>query len=440
MISPRIPPVALLLCLAIFTGSARAQTTQNDETALREKAVALLESVGGQLGTLQSAENRARLGANIADSLWTHNEKLARSILLQVEADIRAELQKWEPQTGRDASLPVFLKLRADTVERIAKRDPEAALAFLKGTELESDKLPKFIALNFDGLEIRLAQKVAADNPEAAVSLGREALNRGFHYDFLALLRRLNKKHKQSAQVLHREVIKKLQSSDLITDWNARYFARNLARSFQPPAADPAIYRELMSTLVTTALKNGCAEKLTDNEEFRRDFCYWLGPDVPLLERFDSRAAQLKHLRSTGQVSYEVPTALQQLSDLLEDGTTDEILAAASEYPEHADVAYSKLIERALQVDNFERARAIVTTHIADPEKRKFMLAHVEIYEKRAARNQPSLAEIEEKLSAITQPLQRIEFLLMSAHQLGAGDQKAALKLLDRASDLIDLL
>lgn len=106
MISPRILPLAVLLSLAILTGSARAQTTQNDETAaLRQKVFALLESVGGQIGTLQSAENRARLGANVADSLWTHDEKLARSILLQVEADIRTELEKWQPQTGKDATL-----------------------------------------------------------------------------------------------------------------------------------------------------------------------------------------------------------------------------------------------------------------------------------------------------------------------------------------------
>lgn len=57
MISSRILPLAVFLSIAIFNVSARAQNTKNDEAAaaLREKAYALLESVAGQLGTLQSA-------------------------------------------------------------------------------------------------------------------------------------------------------------------------------------------------------------------------------------------------------------------------------------------------------------------------------------------------------------------------------------------------
>ena len=63
------------------------------DAAVRKKAVELLESLASQIGTLQSAENRARIGANIAASLWTHDEKRARELLVSVEADINAGLQ-----------------------------------------------------------------------------------------------------------------------------------------------------------------------------------------------------------------------------------------------------------------------------------------------------------------------------------------------------------
>jgi hypothetical protein len=440
MISPRILPLTMLFILAIFTGSTRAQTTKTDENAaLREKAFALLESVGGQLGTLQSAENRARLGANIADSLWPHNEKLARSILFQVEADIRTELQKWQPKTGNDRTLLVFLKLRADTVERIAKRDAEAALAFLKGTELKSEDLPKYTSQHFEGLETRLALRIAAVSPDAALKLSREVLAQGFHYDLLTLLRRLNRKHRESAQELYRDMVSKLQNANLITNGNARYFARSLAYSFQPPAADAAVYRELISMFVTTALKNGCGDKIAD-EDFRGNYCRWLGSEMPSLERFDSRAARLRHwAQNNGQDVFEESVVLQELSDLLDEGTTDEILAAASKYPARAEMIYRRLIDRARQAGDLDQARKITSTYITDPETRKSILARLENHEKTVASN-PTLAEIEEQLNTIQQPQQRIEYLFMSAHRLGASDQKAALKLLDRAGNLIDTL
>ena len=92
---------------------------QTKDAALREKAFALLESAAGQLNTLQSPENRARLGANIADSLWEHDEKRARTLFALAQEDIKAGLNR---EVGNDPNelhtLRVFMKLRVDTVER----------------------------------------------------------------------------------------------------------------------------------------------------------------------------------------------------------------------------------------------------------------------------------------------------------------------------------
>lgn len=441
MITRRILPLAMLLSLSIFTSFAHAQTTQSDETAaLRDKAFELLESVAGQIGTLQSAENRARLGANIADSLWTHDEKRARSVLLQVEADIRAELQKWQPESGKDHTLAVLMKLRADTVERIAKHDAEAALAFLKGTELTSDQLPKSAYQNMESIEMRLAQKVAADKPEAAVRLGRETLERGFHYELIALVRRLNRKHKEAADTLYREIIRKLQRTDIITDWNARYFAGNLVRSFTPPAANEASFRELIGVFVSTALKNGCGDKLAQ-EDARSAYCSWVASEVPQMEKFDSRAARLRPwIPDSEPDSSAQAAALQELGDLLDDGTTEEILAAAAKHPEYAEPVYWQLIDRARLVGDFDQARKIANTYITDPERRRNLLAQLDHAEKKLERKALSLAEIEEKLNAIPQLMYRVWFLMTEVNQFGANDRKLALKLLDQASDLIDTM
>src|ERR1051326_4290322 len=95
MTQSRLSALGLILAAFLCLQTAHAQQTtspENDQaaakTALRDKAFALLESLSDQLSILQSAENRARIGSNIADSIWHHDEKRARALFANVEEDI----------------------------------------------------------------------------------------------------------------------------------------------------------------------------------------------------------------------------------------------------------------------------------------------------------------------------------------------------------------
>src|ERR1041385_108014 len=143
--------------------------SQSADKALRDKAFALLESLAGQIPTLQSSENRARLGSNIAASLCDHDEKLARSLLNGVEEEIRTALQNVGQEEWADIrTRTVFLQLRVDTVERIAKHDPELGLAFLKATEPSVYPAARYpMTQDERALEVRLAKAVASQNPHS---------------------------------------------------------------------------------------------------------------------------------------------------------------------------------------------------------------------------------------------------------------------------------
>src|SRR5262249_10229470 len=133
--------IAVTLC-PVFAGAQQNNSKPKDEAqaALRNKAYELLESLAGQLGTMQSTENRARIGSNIAWSLWSHNEARAREVLASVQQDINAGLQVTESEDQEDVhSLLVFMRLRNETVERIAQRDPELAYEFFKATAFSPD-------------------------------------------------------------------------------------------------------------------------------------------------------------------------------------------------------------------------------------------------------------------------------------------------------------
>ncbi|HSD47135.1 MAG TPA: hypothetical protein VLB87_10935, partial [Pyrinomonadaceae bacterium] len=145
---PRSIFLALLLaCVLCFqpaygqqSSSSNAVTEAAEKAQLRDKAFKLLESLAGEIGSLQSAENRARIGSNIAGSLWPRDEERARALFASVAEDIKLGLQRQENDPNPDHTFDVFMKLRDDTAERIAQRDPELALSFVQRTEPVSDK------------------------------------------------------------------------------------------------------------------------------------------------------------------------------------------------------------------------------------------------------------------------------------------------------------
>jgi hypothetical protein len=118
---------------------------------------------------------------------------------------------------------------------RIAKHDGESALAFFRATELPvdpADSSDNPWRLGERAFELRLANNIAASNPEIALNLARRSLARGFSPDVIPLLRQLNRKHKEQALVLYDEIVTKLKRVNLSTDDMAFDFTASLARSF----------------------------------------------------------------------------------------------------------------------------------------------------------------------------------------------------------------
>lgn len=440
----RLLLVPILLC----GGVAQAQQNESisaDEraadAAVQKKAVELLESLASQIGTLQSAENRARVGANIAASLWTHNEKRARELLISVGADINAGLQNAdEDQQTAVQTRMVFLKLRMDTIERIAKHDADLALEFLKATEPAPSNLKSHEIDELErNLEIRLASQIAAENPEMALKLGRKSLSRGFSHDLLSLLRKLQRKDRETALTLYKEIVSKLTSVGLGRHSPAFYLAQSLARSFKPPVVDDATFRELIKLFITTAFEHRCDKAGQDSDN--RYFCANLGSLLPEMEKIDpSRAAELKRwARPASESAYDAE-AYEQVQETIQNGTVDELLAVAQKHPQMAEWIYWHAISKAEALGDIDRARKIATDHITDSQSRQRVLDRLDRAQAWRSMTAEKLAEAQAFLITIPHVRQRIEFLVYLANQVGTKDRKAALKLLDQASEMVDTM
>jgi hypothetical protein len=434
--------------MVVCFGFACAQTNPSqaeDKTQARVRAFELLESVANEIGTLQSAENRARLGSNVAGSLWSHDEKRARSLLVAVQNDINAGLQNPDDADERGAQTRVvFLHLRADTIDRISKYDADLAFDFFKATEPpQTDKeLPYQFAEMERQLELHLANQMAAQSPQLSLKIARKMLAGGFSDELLSVLRQLNRKHKEEALVLYKAIVAKLRDTDFADYQGGFWFALQLAHSFKPPSVDAAAYRELMNVFIDSAVAKGCDKKSRQDENSW--MCQQIGSLLPEMESVEpSRATKLKQWapdeNSESQWPSEAYAEFQaELNDLSEDATVDQILALIPKYPQMTQQIYLAAIEQAMRQGDLERARKIVTDYETESEARQYILSQIDNVEKRTKLNEKNLAEIQQRLAEIPGAYERAIFLMNFASQMGATDRKTALKLLDQAREIID--
>ena len=439
-----------ILLSATITGLTHAQEKtksapdKEEVAALREKALKLLDTVAGQLNTLQSVENRARMGANVVDSLWKHDEERARSLLRVVQEDIKTELQKRDKESRYDVRFNVFLKLRTDTIERIAKYDGQAAYDFLKVTEpVFENQEPYDFRENEQKLELQLARQIAANNPDVALKLGRQSLRQSLNSDVLEVLGRLNRKHKEQAQILYKEIVEKLPDADFVDAWNVREFTMTLVQTYEPPDVDESTYRQLIGLLVNTALERGCTKKPSGNEEEDEgaDFCQWAAAVLFKAEKYDSRISRIKHW-STGEVeSWRFTNVFEEAQELLQERAYDQVDALARKFPQLLPGIYEQAIYQSMMAGDFDEARKMVDRiPNDDSERRKVLLANVERFRETVTISDEVLAQIQSRVEEISDNRTRVLYLLATGGELARMDSKASLKFVDQAGELINTM
>lgn len=436
----------LILIAAAFCphyASAQQTTSKADaeaEAALREKAYALLETLAGQLGTMQSPENRARMGSNIAGLLWTHNETRARELIATVQQDINAGLQVPADTEDREENetLAVFLRLRTDTINRIIRHDPELAYEFFLATALNPDlKLSDQAKETDRTLEMNLARQFAATNPDLALKIARKVLARGVSDELPKIYRQLNRKNKEQATALYKDIVQKLGELDLARDWNVRYFASNFAHSITPPEIDEANYNELVNLFAKIASAHGCNKKMSEEDE-RAAVCSNLAPLMALVAKVHPSRARQFAAWTEDEESDELQSGpMNELEDAATEGTVDDVLALTAKYPQIEDEIRWRAFSKARYDDDLETAQKIASGS-RDSEWKKRMVGELDAVQARKAATQATLAELQKGLSEVKNPMQQILILVTAANDINTSDHKAAMKLMNQATQIVE--
>lgn len=427
--------LVLLLAVALTPVKAFSQQVNNKQAdeALRQKAYALLESLADQIGSLQSGENRARLGSNIAGSLWAHNEPKAREMFATVTKEIRAGFVRDERDTNSGRTIANFVKLRADTALRIGLQDPEWAMRFLEETRPEKVKIGD---KERDNLNLQLAYVVAAKNPELALKLGSEAASHGVSDLQLTLLRQLEQKSHKHASALLAEIVKVAPNLNIRYSLDNEQFYFALARLFEPSLGRDPAFRDLMKYFIDVGLSSGCdKDKQADNETYH--FCYRLGLVVPLMEKVDAkRVAPLKHLARKSAFPYEWSPELTEYAEAYQNGSVEDLLAMIPKSAEFAGLGQMAVIRKLLESGEFDRARKIIDGFKLKPADKQEVLKQID--DEQRIVNEDTSAELLKEATEQRSEDETFAYLFRKATDIGPRNPQTTVKLLDRASEYLD--
>jgi hypothetical protein len=457
---------SLMLALLLLTNAAAQELPpvqeskeeqQKAQQELERKALALLDATLESAQTLKLVENRALAQTIAADLIWTRDEKRARNLFRDSMTAIGELLNSASAKAPRySASYWMSIQLRQQTLQTIARRDPQLALDLLHSTRpVNADNAP----VNSRGqdqelaLEQSIASQVALNDPKLALQMAQESLAKGVAYPILGLLQRLQQKDAEAATRLAVDLIKKLQTENPVRNREAAYVAQALLRSvveppqgravlvaspaqvpekFKPLKLDEQAMHDLADVVVTMALSGPVVEM---------GYALNLQPLLPELEkRVPERMDQLRRRLAEINKAME-PEAKEwmRMDRLMRTGTPDEVLEAANKAtPEMRNNLYMMAAMKFAEAGNSERARQILNDNVSGPERDQLMV-QIDKQLMTQAIEQGKVEEAKQLASRMRSKEARATELAYLAISISAkGDRKTALQLMNEAQNLVN--
>ncbi len=296
----------VLLCVTILlvASTARAQTdaTKAKEAAeLEKKTLALLNEIASASWGLKLPENRVYIMASTADLLWPFDDKRARNLYWEALNSINQSNPKSNEslsKADREKILQSYfltLRLRQTILRKVARRDSQLALDMLRATRQVPPKElgPDDSFSQERQLEQEIAAEIAARDPAYALQLARESLAKGLTLELVNLLQRLQQRDSEKATLFAGDMITKLQTANVATDFRASIIALYLV---QDSRAREWRTGELKPLSLTDDQKRGLIEILTSaalSTSANSNLLFEINEVMPEIEQFfpERRAA-----------------------------------------------------------------------------------------------------------------------------------------------------
>ena len=409
--------ISLLVVFSIVCGSVFARLPlkksdsekENPASEIEKNAIELLEQVIGETAALKLPENRALIYAMTGETLWTRDEKRARSLfhaaggeILQV---VNTKTEKSDSRSSESDRPDVFkrrqaeiLNLRQMILLALAQRDAEMALEILQlsrppevAAEMQAYLTPaaapnsaakqestpgaprNFIVEQEIRLERSLIIRAAEQDPAKAAQRIRANPEKGFSMEIVRALERIYKKDAVLASKLFDETIQKLLAADLSKPQANMNFAVSLIRlNAFPPKENPDVKSRSRLTMDEKSAVD-IANKIADTfmKAAAPDQLSALDNAMPVLQKLvPERAAQLKQKQAALKKQAPQNTRRIEPPASLNDpnAAPEKIIADATKaQPQMRGLLYRQAVSRAISGDA-EKIRSLLQSQ---PESRE---------------------------------------------------------------------
>lgn len=466
---------ALLLASSLLTSHAGAQVVATptpaaktdeptaEQLELERKALALLDEVIGETPSLKLVENRIRIQETAAEILWPRDQARARELFNTAAVDLAAMTSGIESDDPQYYNLTnAASQFRQRMLTNIAQYDAKFALEFLRATRQAPP--PVQPGTNFRQpdqelmLEAQLAQQIAARDPQQALRMAEEILNRGLSSNLMPLLDQLRTRDPEGANRLTSGIVKKLRTASFATDYEATNIANYLLVTTRPPEnttnasgqmvavnqsnprrlqLDEQARRELITSMVSAALNSSNNPAQAGNVGGLLSTVRQLMPEV---ERYvPAQAAGVRRRLEGYERRTESGGNPREYRQVMESGTTEAMLEAATKAsPEMRQQLYRTAAWKAFNEGNVERARQIINTNIDGARQREQFLKELDQQLFWRAVSEGNVEGAQGLLARIKSTDERVSMLLQLARATFAkGNVKAATGFLDDAWELI---
>lgn len=448
----------------------KAQEAAEKKREVEKKALALVNELIKEAPSLKLAENRIRVQATVADMLWKHDEKRARSLFKQAINDLSEILQTDQQviETRSDSAVVSLIQsrtqLRQDILSMLARHDVNLAREFLRATRRPSQEAGPTIEGDEEfQWNMNLAARIAATDPGKALEIAEESLEKGLSHQLLNIIQQLKVKDSASADKLATAIMKKLRSVSLSKDPTASEFASSFlfvamnhndgdkSETLKPGVAsgnkhafDSKTLQELTEMVVAAALSNSPDGSHTsggrgdnyDGPELIRQ----LQMIMPAAEKYAAASVPALRKKITEVENMLAPQAraYREYEALARSGDSEALAeAAAKAPPEMRGMLSMEAMTRAADEGDLEKARKILNELITNPDQHRYMLAQIE---RQVLRHAVGLGKLDEARQLLLRfpPEERASALTQFARTaLGKGDKKLALQFLEEARGYI---
>jgi hypothetical protein len=432
----------------------------NQQEQLKPKGRALVAEAIDLFPQVHRPETRAGFQMKAGQMLWDSDQKRATKLFEQATDSVKEFMNAIE-SSDREyyESFQIAQQLRQELVTTLTPLDPEMALDALRSTRglanPEGDANQRKVEQQ---LELQLIGQLAAKDPRRSFQMAEDSLKAGASDALVGVVYQLSAKDQELASRLAHDIVSKLQNEKLIQNPQAGYLAVNLLNIAHQPmrggggaansgpvsllTADDI--RDLIQKMVADALAYNppSSSNYDEKRNAAQNLINTLKRMSPDLQAYagDKKAALDEKLIAVQTTGNPQQDSWAKYQNVVNQGTPEAALESIGTAPdEMRSSLYEQLANKLIQTGDTERARAIVSDKISNPNQRLQAMRNLDRQAIEVAVSKGRIDEAVRILTNLRPATNRAQIIGEIVTRIGPGLKRAmAIGYLDQLAAMLD--